>query len=90
MSDNDSGDGILAFLFGGLLGFAAGLLLAPCSGEETRRRLSEWLAENRERTKRFLDEEGEALRSQGERISAAFKAGKKAFEGGGEEGETQA
>lgn len=36
-----AGGTALAFLIGGILGAGIGLLVAPCSGEETRRKLGE-------------------------------------------------
>ena len=81
MADNNSGDGVVAFLLGGVLGAIVGLLLAPRSGEETRELLADWLEENRDRTRRFLDEERDVLQSQKEKIEAAWQAGKKAYEG---------
>jgi gas vesicle protein len=84
MSDNNSGEGVLAFLLGGVMGAVLGLLLAPRSGEETRELLGDWLEENRDRTRRFLDDEREVLETQKHKIEAAWRAGKKAFEGDGD------
>ena len=56
MADHDSGDEILAFLFGGLIGAAIALLLGPRTGAETRECVAEWLEEGRKRTKEYLDE----------------------------------
>jgi len=56
MADHDCGDGILAFIFGGLIGGAIALLLAPQTGAETRERVGDWLEEGRQRTKEYLDE----------------------------------
>ena len=86
MADNNSGEGILAFILGGVIGAVVGLLLAPCSGEETRKRISEWLEENREKTRKFLDEERSSLKDKKDKLSAAWEAGKKAFT---EDDETQ-
>lgn len=41
MSDNQSGNVILGTLLGAAVGLAAGILLAPASGKETRETLSE-------------------------------------------------
>ena len=80
MADNNSGESILAFMLGGIAGAALGVLLAPCSGEETRRRLAEWLEESREKTKHFIDEEREVLQHKKEQLNAAWQAGKKAYQ----------
>ena len=79
MADNNSGDGILSFLLGGVVGAGIALLLAPCSGEETRRRLASWLEENRDKTKDFLDKERDTLSHKKDQVQAAWEAGKKAF-----------
>lgn len=78
MADN-SGDSVLAFLVGGALGVAAGLLLAPRSGAETRERLADWLEENREKTREFIEHSREAISEKKDKVSAAWDAGKKAF-----------
>lgn len=41
MSDKNSGNVVLGTLLGAAVGFAAGILLAPASGKETRDTLSE-------------------------------------------------
>ena len=79
MAQENSGEGVVAFLLGGLIGGALGLLLAPRKGEETRKALLDWVEENRERTERFLDEERHVIEEGKEKLSAAWKAGKKAF-----------
>lgn len=82
MADHNSGESFAAFLLGGIIGGALGLLLAPRKGTETRKTLLDWIEENRERTERFLDGEGHVLEEQKEKLQAAWKAGKKAYEGG--------
>ena len=82
MADN-SGDSVVAFLLGGIFGAAAGILLAPCKGEETRKLVAEWLEESREKTRRFLDDERGSLKNKKERIEAAWHAGKKAYQENG-------
>lgn len=79
MAENNSGEGVLAFLIGGALGVAAGLLLAPRSGAETRERLADWLEENREKTNEALEHAREAVGEKKEKIAAAWEAGKKAY-----------
>lgn len=45
MSDNNSGNVVLGTLLGAAVGFAAGILLAPASGKETRDNLNEKASE---------------------------------------------
>jgi gas vesicle protein len=80
MSDSNHGESLAAFLFGGVVGAALALLFAPCSGEETRRRLGGWIDESRKKTREILDEEREAFRHKKEQVQAAWQAGKKAYE----------
>lgn len=79
MAENNSGESILAFLVGGLIGGALGVLLAPRKGSETREMLTDWLEEKREKTKSFVKEERDALLHKKEQIEAAWEAGKKAY-----------
>ncbi|MFA6093875.1 MAG: YtxH domain-containing protein [Elusimicrobiota bacterium] len=85
MSENNhSGETVLAFLVGGIVGAAVGLLLAPCSGEETRRRLGGWVDEKREKARDLVEKEKEALLAKKDQVTAAWEAGKKAYrESGG-------
>ncbi|OIO08174.1 MAG: hypothetical protein AUJ52_08815 [Elusimicrobia bacterium CG1_02_63_36] len=56
MPNHDCDGSFGAFLFGGLLGAAIALLLAPKTGEETREQIADWLEEGRRRTRDYLDE----------------------------------
>lgn len=78
MAENHS-ESVWAFLVGAAVGAAVGVLLAPCSGEETRRRLAGWLQENREKTVEFLEKEKEVLQAKKEQLASAWEAGKKAY-----------
>ncbi|MDE2293171.1 MAG: YtxH domain-containing protein [Elusimicrobia bacterium] len=79
MADNNSGDGVLAFLIGGAVGAALGLLLAPRKGAETREMLTDWLEERRTKAGEFVREERDTLAQKKEKIEAAWEAGKKAY-----------
>ena len=41
---------------GGLLGFIAGLLIAPEKGESTRKKVSEWLEKGKEKVNEIKEE----------------------------------
>ncbi|MBI5595741.1 MAG: YtxH domain-containing protein [Elusimicrobia bacterium] len=79
MADNNTGENIMAFVIGGLVGAAAGILLAPRRGCETRKALTDWLEEKRERTEAFAREERDTLLHKKEQVEAAWEAGKKAY-----------
>jgi len=57
MSEKSSGEAILGFLLGGLIGACLGILFAPRSGKETRQRLKV-LAEDLEEKGQGWVEEG--------------------------------
>ncbi|MBI5244974.1 MAG: YtxH domain-containing protein [Elusimicrobia bacterium] len=80
---NHSGETVLAFLLGGVVGAAVGVLLAPCSGEDTRRKLGDWFDESRSKTKEFIEKEREVLIAKKDQVSAAWEAGKKAYHDAG-------
>lgn len=67
MSESSDSDVMLGFVVGALLGAAAGLLLAPRSGRETRRRLQRW-AENLEDRGYDLLNEGRDLLEEGREV----------------------
>ncbi|HMU96402.1 MAG TPA: YtxH domain-containing protein [Elusimicrobiota bacterium] len=65
MSDqNNNGGSLWAFLVGAGLGVAAGLLLAPRSGRESRKRLGRWI-EDMEDEGRDMLKEGRDLWERG-------------------------
>ena len=41
MSEKNSGEVLLSFILGGLIGAAVGILFAPSSGKETRKKLKD-------------------------------------------------
>jgi gas vesicle protein len=83
--ENRGGDNTLTvFLLGGLLGAIAGLLLAPRTGKDTRRRLAGWLEDLEEKSGDLLDEgrdllqEGkEALHGKTEKLKRVIESGRK-------------
>jgi gas vesicle protein len=80
----------LYLLFGAIIGAAAALLLAPRSGEETRKLIASKAREGADvisnrskevagRTSEFVDRGKEVLQHQRDQISAAIEAGKQAY-----------
>jgi len=91
MAENNSGEVILAFILGGIIGAVAGILYAPRTGKETREKLigmGEDFADKFEgmtedvkiKAKKVVTDGREKIISQKERLEDAFEAGKKAFE----------
>jgi gas vesicle protein len=68
MSEQNNNGNLWAFLLGAGLGVAAGLLLAPRSGRETRKRLGRWM-EDLEDEGRDLFKEGRGLWERGKNMA---------------------
>jgi gas vesicle protein len=83
MSDNK--DTLFAFILGGLIGAALGVLYAPKSGKETRRDIKKFSEDVTGKVKDLgedLTEKGRKVYEEGkDKISDVFEAAKKAFEG---------
>jgi gas vesicle protein len=92
---NNAGSVLVGLFLGGLAGVVTALLLAPQSGEETRRQIREKGIELRERTAELVEdtvaqgrEKFNELKHQGQdlavgqldRVSDAAQAGKKAIQ----------
>lgn len=89
--DSRGGDTLLAFLLGGALGLAAGLLFAPRTGKETRRRVQRWLEDLEEKGEDLLEqgrewvEDGkEAVKEKADQIKRAVDGGRRSRSGGRE------
>ena len=54
MSENRGGEIIVAFVLGGLIGAALGILFAPKAGKETREQLNTWMDETKVKAKEKL------------------------------------
>lgn len=67
------------FIVGAAVGTAAGLLLAPKRGEETREDISDWLLKKREQTRELATRLKETIPARKEQLIAAVKAGKEAL-----------
>jgi len=90
MCDNKK-DTLLAFILGGVIGAAIGILYAPKSGRETRynlKRMGEEFADTVSEFGEDIKEAGRKVYADGrekvlsgkDKINEAFEAGKKAFE----------
>jgi len=90
MSDSRSSDILVAFGIGALVGIAGALLLAPASGEETRRRLGAIADDMNKKTREGADKAseyvkdqagkaGEYVKDQKERITHAIEEGTQAY-----------
>ena len=81
MSDERGAGGVLvAFVLGAIAGAAVALLVAPASGEETRRKLGEKAREGRDKANEAARKGGEFIRNQREGLTSAFERGKEAFD----------
>ena len=82
MAREDSGAGtvVVAFVLGAITGAAVALLMAPASGEETRRMLAERAREGREKAGEAARQGRELWSRQRENLSQAFDRGREAYE----------
>ena len=78
--DDGSAGVILAFLAGVATGAAVALLMAPTTGEETRRALAEKAREGRQRATEAARQGREFVNRQKENISSAIDRGREAYE----------
>jgi gas vesicle protein len=77
--DDGSAGVILAFLAGMATGAAVALLMAPTSGEEARRVLSEKAREGRERAEEAARQGREFLNRQRDTLNSAIDRGREAY-----------
>jgi gas vesicle protein len=71
---------MVGFMLGAIAGAAVALLMAPASGEETRRKLGDRAREGRDKAGDAARQGREFLRNQRDGLSTAFERGKEAFE----------
>ncbi len=81
MARDDGGAGtvVVAFVLGALTGAAVALLLAPASGEETRRILAEKAKEGREKATDAARQGKEFLNRQRDTLNTAIDRGREAY-----------
>jgi gas vesicle protein len=83
MARDDSGAAgtvVLAFVMGAVTGAAVALLMAPTSGEETRRILAEKAREGRQRASDAARHGREFVNRQKDTIATAIEHGRDAYE----------
>ena len=71
---------ITAFILGALTGAAVALLMAPASGEETRRRLSDKAREGADRASEAARQGREFVNRQKDTIATAVERGREAYQ----------
>ena len=76
---NAAGTVIVAFVLGAITGAAVALLMAPVSGEETRRFLGDKAREGRERAEEAARQGREFLNRQRETFTSAIERGREAY-----------
>jgi gas vesicle protein len=74
-----AGTVILAFVLGAITGAAVALLMAPVSGEEARRLLSDRAREGRERAEEAARQGREFLNRQRDTLTSAVERGREAY-----------
>jgi gas vesicle protein len=82
MSNNDNGAGtvVVAFVLGAITGAAVALLVAPASGEETRRILADKAREGRDKAGEAARQGRELWNRQRENLANAFERGREAYQ----------
>jgi gas vesicle protein len=78
--DESGGSIVAAFLIGAVTGAAVALLLAPASGEETRRILAERAREGREKANEAARQGREFVERQREHLTTAVERGRDAYQ----------
>ncbi len=68
MSENRSGEIVSAFMIGGLIGAALGILFAPAKGKDTREKLNEWVDDAKEKTKDALETVEDEIKKRKEQL----------------------
>jgi gas vesicle protein len=79
MSEDRSMDVVVAFGAGIVVGAAAALLMAPATGAETRRRISEFGQTAADRAGDGMQSAKEFAAEQAQRIGQAVREGKEAY-----------
>jgi len=75
-----AGTVVVAFVLGAITGAAVALLLAPTTGEEMRRMLSDKARDSRERANEAARQGREFLDRQRQNVSSAIERGREAYQ----------
>jgi gas vesicle protein len=78
--DSAAGTVVVAFVLGAITGAAVALLMAPASGEDTRRALADKAREGRERAAEAAKQGREFVNRQRDTLSSAIDRGREAYE----------
>ena len=78
--DNGAGTVVVAFVLGALTGAAVALLMAPATGEETRRIIADKAREGREKANEAARQGRELWNRQRDNLNTAFERGREAYE----------
>jgi len=79
---------VVAFVLGAITGAAVALLLAPASGEETRRLLTDKAREGRDKAADAARQSREFLNRQRDTLNSAIEKGREAYNQARTAGET--
>ncbi len=69
---NNTGETILAFILGGIMGAALGLLLAPASGDDTREKIADWAKKEKKKGSEYWKDAKEAISHKTDQIKSAL------------------
>jgi gas vesicle protein len=75
-----AGTVVMAFVLGAITGAAVALLMAPASGEETRRMLADKAREGREKAGEVARQGREFVNRNKETFAAAIEGGREAYQ----------
>ena len=78
-SENQMTGAITGFIAGAVVGAGIALLLAPCSGEETRRQLGETAQRLKQGAQDRLSKVKDTLNERSKDVRAAVNAGREAY-----------
>ncbi|HET7224574.1 MAG TPA: YtxH domain-containing protein [Candidatus Eisenbacteria bacterium] len=79
IDSRESGNGMMAFALGMLVGAVTALLLAPASGTETRRKLGQVASNVGDKAKQGLDATKQFVNDQKDRFSGAVEEGRQTY-----------